>query len=271
MLNEFSLTGKSAVGTGGGSGLGKQICLALARAGADVAIAGRRTGPINEVADEIIKSGRKAMAVSTDVTDSRQVNSLMAKALAEFGKIDILVNNAGIAKGVDPAGNDVLAPAVKPLWELSDDEWAYSIDTNLTGTFYGCRAVARHMIERKSGKVINLSSMGALRAVKGNFGYCTAKGGVISFTRTLAITWASNNVQVNCIAPGFLPVVEMTPEMRARTERFFPMGRFGDPREIGPLAVYLASSASDYVTGQYFPVDGAAGVTYAPTGFLPGS
>jgi NAD(P)-dependent dehydrogenase (short-subunit alcohol dehydrogenase family) len=269
MLNEFSLAGRSAVVTGGGTGLGKQICLALARAGADVAVAGRRTGPIEDVVAEIEKSGGRAIAVSTDVMDSRQVDRLMQKAMAEFGKIDILVNNAGIARGVDPSGNDVLAPAIKPLWEFTDEEWAYSINTNLTGTFYCCRAVSRHMIERKSGKVINLSSMGALRAVRGIFGYCTAKGGVISLTRTLAITWAADNVQVNCIAPGFLPTVDMTPEMRARTERFFPMGRFGDPREIGPLAVYLASSASDYVTGQLFPLDGAAGVTYGPTGYLP--
>lgn len=270
-MNELSLEGKSAVVTGGGSGLGKEICLALARAGADVAIAGRRPGPISEVADEIVKAGRKSVAIPTDVTDSAQVNNLMAKAIAELGKIDILVNNAGIARGVDPAGNDVLAPVTKPIWEMSDEDWAYSINTNLTGTFYCCRAVAKHMLERKSGKIINLTSMGAIRAVKGTFGYCTAKGGVISFTRTLAITWAADNIQVNCIAPGFLPVVEMAPEMRERTERFFPMGRFGNPREIGPVAVFLASRASDYITGQYFPVDGAAGATYGPTGFLPGT
>jgi NAD(P)-dependent dehydrogenase (short-subunit alcohol dehydrogenase family) len=269
-VNDFDLKGKSAVVTGGGTGLGRQICLALARAGADIVIAGRRTGPIHEVAAEVEKVGRRAIAVSTDVMDSRQVNNLMERSLGEFGKIDILVNNAGIARGVDPSGNDVLAPAIKPLWELSDDEWAYSINTNLTGTFYCCRAVSRHMIERKSGKVINLTSMAAFRAVKGNFGYGTAKGGVLSLTRVLAVTWAADNVQVNCIAPGFLPTVEMAPEMRERTQRFFPMGRFGDPREIGPLAVYLASSASDYVTGQCFPADGAAGVTYAPTGYLPG-
>jgi NAD(P)-dependent dehydrogenase (short-subunit alcohol dehydrogenase family) len=270
IVKEFGLEGKSAVVTGGGSGLGKEICLALARAGADVAIAARRPGPINEVAAEIKDYGRKAAAVPTDVTDSKQVNKLIERAITEFGKVDILVNNAGIAKGVDPSGNDILAPPIRPLWELSDDDWAYSINTNLTGTFYCCRAVAKHMLERKSGKVINISSMGAIRVVKGNFGYCTAKAGVIAFTRTLATTWASDNIQVNCIAPGFLPVVEMTPEMRERTERFFPMGRFGAPREIGPLAVYLASRASDYVTGQCFPIDGATGATYAPTGYIPG-
>jgi NAD(P)-dependent dehydrogenase (short-subunit alcohol dehydrogenase family) len=268
-VKEFSLEGKSAVVTGGGSGLGKAMCLALARAGADVAIAARRPGPINEVAAEIRDYGRKALAVPTDVIDSKQVNSLIETAITEFGKVDILVNNAGIAKGVDPSGHDVLGPPAKAIWELTDEDWAYSINTNLTGAFYCCRAVAKHMLERKSGKVINVSSMGAIRAVKGNFGYNTAKGGVISFTRTLAITWAVDNIQVNCITPGYLPVIDTEPEVRERIERFFPMGRYGDPREIGPLAVYLASSASDYVTGQCFNIDGVAGVSYAPTGYIP--
>src|SRR3972149_1952645 len=162
-MDEFSLARKSAVVTGGGSGLGKEMCLALARAGADVAIAGRRTGPIEEVASEIQKMGRKAVAISTDVMDSRQVNALIEKSIAALGKVDILVNNAGIARGVDPSGNDVLAPVTRPLWEFTDDEWAYSINTNLTGTFYCCRAVSKHMLERKSGKIINLTSMAALR------------------------------------------------------------------------------------------------------------
>ncbi len=270
-MKEFSLEGKSAVVTGGGSGLGKEICLALARAGADVAIAARRPGPINEVAAEIKDYGRKSLALPTDVIDSKQVNHLIETAITEFGKVDILVNNAGIAKGVDPSGHDVLGPPSKAIWELSDEDWAYSINTNLTGTFHCCRAVARHMLERKSGKVINISSMGAIRVVKGNFGYCTAKAGVIAFTRTLAITWAGDNIQVNCIAPGYLPVVDTAPEVREQIERFFPMGRYGDPREIGPLAVYFSSSASDYVTGQCFTIDGAAGVSYAPTGYIPGT
>lgn len=270
-MKEFSLEGKSAVVTGGGSGLGKEICLGLARAGADVAIAGRRPGPINEVAAEIKQYGRRALAVSTDILDSKQVNKLMETAIAEFGKIDILVNNAGIAKGVEPSGNEVMAPITTQLWDLSDEDWAYSMNTNLTGAFYCCRAAGKHMVERKSGKVINLASMAALRAVKAHFTYTTAKAGVMALTRVLAVTWASENVQVNCIAPGFLPVVEMPPDMKGRVERFFPMGRFGDPREIGPLAVFLASSASDYITGQVFPLDGAAGVCYAPTGFIPGA
>jgi NAD(P)-dependent dehydrogenase (short-subunit alcohol dehydrogenase family) len=234
-----------------------------------VIIAGRRPGPINETADAIRKMGRKAAAIPSDVIDSRQVNHLMEESIARFGKIDILINNAGIAKGVDPSGNDPLTVKLKPIWELTDEEWAYSINTNVTGTFYCCRAIAKHMVERKSGKIITLSSAGALRAVKGNFGYCTAKGGVLAFTRTLAITLAGDNVQVNCIIPGFIPTEDMAPDMREKAAKFFPMQRFADPCEVGPLAVYLASSASDYITGQFFPIDGATSDGYAPAGFIP--
>jgi NAD(P)-dependent dehydrogenase (short-subunit alcohol dehydrogenase family) len=269
VLNEFSLEGKSAVVTGGGSGLGKAIALALARAGADVAIAGRRPGPLNEAAEEIRKYGRKAAAVSADITDSSQVNNLMEKTIATFGKIDILVNNAGIARGVDPEGNEPLTKSMPPIWELKDEEWTYSINTNLTGAFYCCRAVSRHMTERKSGKVINISSMAALRSPKGNYAYSVAKAGVITLTRSLAVTWGSFNVQVNCIIPGFIPVAEMPPEVRARSEKFFPMQRFATPSEVGPTAVFLASRAADYITGQYFPIDGATAVNYAPAGFIP--
>ena len=269
MLQQFSLEGKSAVVTGGGSGLGKAIALALGRAGADVAIAGRRPGLIGEAAEEVRRSGRRAVAIPTDITDSRQVNSLIEKAIAEFGKIDILVNNAGIAKGVDPEGFDPLTKAMPPIWDVTDEEFAYSVNTNLSGAFYCCRAVSRHMTDRKSGKVINISSMAALRSPKGNYAYSVAKAGVITLTRVLAVTWGSYNIQVNCIIPGFIPVLEVPPEVRARSEKFFPMQRFAVPAEVGPTAVFLASPAADYITGQYFPIDGATAVNYAPAGFVP--
>ena len=267
-MDEFSLEGKNAIVTGGGTGLGKVMCLAFARAGANVVIAGRRPGPINEVSAEVMKLGRKAVAISTDITDSKQVNNLIQKSLQEFGRIDILVNNAGIAKGVDADITQALIKKPKPIWEMTDEEWAYSINTNLTGTFYCCRAIAKFMQEQKSGKVINLSSTGGMMAAKGDFGYRTAKAGIIMLTKNLAITWASDNIQVNCIAPGFLPTEEL-PENLQENKKFFPMGRFGDPHEIGPLAVYLASKESNYITGQCFIVNGAAHSGYAPTGYIP--
>jgi len=125
------------------------------------------------------------------------------------------------------------------------------------------------MVSQKSGKVINMASMGGLRAARGGFGYCTAKAGVIMFTKTLAITLASDNIQANCIAPTFFPVVDIPAEIRERSEPFYPMGRFGEPPEVGPLAVLLASDASGYITGECFVIDGASGVGYAPTGYSP--
>lgn len=265
----FSLEGKVAIVTGGGTGLGRVICLTLARAGSAVVIAARRPEPINETAVGVQKLGQEAMAVPTDVTDSGQVDKLMEKTLTQFGKIDILVNNAGIARGVDPSSDEVLKPDPKPIWELSDDAWHASIETNLTGTFYCCRAVAKHMINQKSGKVINMASVGGLRAARGAFGYCAAKAALIMFTKTLAITWANDNIQVNCMAPIFIPIEEVPAEVRQRSEPFFPMGRFGEPQEVGPLAVFLASGASDYITGECFVIDGAASIGYAPTGYAP--
>lgn len=269
VLQKLTVTGKIAVVTGGGTGLGKVMCLSLAELGASLVIAGRRTGPIEEVAAEAEKCGVRAIPVAADITDSRQVRDLIEKTVAEFGRIDILINNAGIAKGVDPAPDEALKLEPKPIWEWTDEEWRYSIDTNLTGAFYGCREAARFMVKQKSGKIINMTSVGGLRGMRGSFGYCSAKGGILQLTKSLAVTLAADNVQVNCIAPGFLATIALPADVEAKSKRFFPFGRFGRPREIGPLCIYLASAASDYVTGECFVIDGAASAGYAPTGYAP--
>jgi NAD(P)-dependent dehydrogenase (short-subunit alcohol dehydrogenase family) len=269
ILDKFSLDGKVAIVTGGGTGLGKVICHALARAGASIVVAARRPEPIHETAAEIRKLGQRAIAVPTDVTDSQQVGGLIEKAIVQFNHVDILVNNAGIARGIEPSSWDVTPIKPGPIWELSDDKWHHAIDINLTGAFYCCRAIAKHMIEQKSGKVINMASVGGLRAAKGWFTYCSAKAGVIMLTKTLAVTWARENIQVNCIAPGFLKIVDIAASHEGRNPDFIPMGRFGEGKEIGPLAVYLASEASDYVTGECFVIDGGSSVGYAPTGYAP--
>jgi NAD(P)-dependent dehydrogenase (short-subunit alcohol dehydrogenase family) len=265
----FNLDGKVAIVTGGGTGLGKAICNALASAGANVVVSARRQGPINETAAQVRKWGRKAVAISADVTNAKQVDAMVKKTMAEFGRLDILVNNAGIAKGVDPSPEDAVNVKPKEIWELKDDEWQYSINTNLTGTFYCCRAVAKPMMRQGGGKVINLASVGGLRAVRGAIAYSAAKAGVIMLTKTLAITWAKHNIQANCIAPGFFRVKDVSPQHHERIKKFFPSGRCGEPHEIGPLAVYLASKASNYVTGECFVIDGAASVGFAPTGYAP--
>ncbi len=262
VLESLSLEGKVAIVTGGGTGLGKAMCHAMARAGADIVVAARRVEPIEGTASEVRAMGRRAIAIPTDVTNSRQVNAMVEKAISEFGKVDILINNAG--------GGDQR----KPIWDITDEEWRRGIDTNLTGTFYCCRAVSRHMVERKSGRVINIASGYGLRGDRDVFMYAAAKAGVILLTKSLALTWARDGIRVNCIVPGFFATAPMDiPEVRQYIEsrgRFIPVGRVGEPREMGPLAVYLASDAADYVTGQIFIADGgglAGG--YATTGYAP--
>ena len=166
MLEKLSLDGKSIVITGGGTGLGREMSLAMARAGADLAIASRRLGPIDEVADRVRELGRKAIAVSTDVTDSSQVDSLIERSLAEFGKIDVLINNAGIVRG----------QGAIPLWDITDEDWRVGMDTNITGSLYCSRAVSRHMVDRGGGKIINVSSGFGLRGGRDNFMYHLREG-----------------------------------------------------------------------------------------------
>ena len=257
---QLPLAGKVAIVTGGGKGLGKAMALALAEAGADVAVGARTQSDIDAVAVSIRSLGRRAIAVPTDVTQSAQIDNLVQRTIAELGQVDVLINNAG---GGAPG---------KPIWEITDEEWLYGLNLNLSSTFWGARAVLQHMTERKSGKIINLSSGWGYRGNRFAFMYCSTKAGIINLTRTLAITYAEDNIQVNCIAPGSFPHLERLPEERrealvARGSRQ-PMGRFGEDEEIGQAAVFLASAASDYLTGQTVLVDGGAiPAAYAPTGF----
>ncbi len=261
MLENLSLDGKTIVITGGGTGLGTEMTLAMARAGADLIIASRRQGPIDDVADQVKALGRKSMAVSTDVTDSAQVNALFEKALAEFGKVDVLFNNAGIVRGQGSI----------PIWEITDEQWRLGIDTNLTGAFYCSRAIAKHMVDRGQGKIINTSSGFGFRGGRDNYMYACGKGGIIQLTRALATSLGRYGITSNCMAPGYIPTTG-TAESRDTLPRgeFIPIGRVGSPPEMGPIAVFLASTASDYMNGETIVVDGgglAGG--YAPTGYAP--
>ncbi len=261
MLEKLSLDWKTIVITGGGTGLGREMTLAMAKAGADIAIAGRRAGPIEEVRDLVRGMGRRSLAVSTDVTDSEQVARLFRQALAEFGKVDVLVNNAGIVRGQGSID----------IWDITDEQWRVGIDTNLTGAFYCSRAIAKHMADRGQGKIINVSSGFGFRGGRSNYMYACGKGGVAQLTRTLATSLGRYGVTSTCIVPGYIPT-QGTAESRETLPRgeFIPIGRVGRPQEIGPIAVFLASSASDYMNGEMFVVDGgglAGG--YAPTGYAP--
>lgn len=258
-----SLEGKVAIVTGGGTGIGKGIALALAREGASIAVAARRAGPIEQTAKEVSDLGGRGLAIPTDVTDSQQVNRLVERTIAEMGRIDILVNNAGLVRG----------ERLKPIWDITDEEWRLGIDTNLSGTFFGCRAVGKHFVAQRSGKVINVASIIGLKGMGNNFMYCCAKGGVVQLTRSLALTWVQNNIQVNCIAPGTIDVSTWQPEQRGTPgdrPEFIPVGRLGIPTDLGSMALFLASDASDYVTGAVFTVDGGSlAGGRAPTGYAP--
>lgn len=260
VLEKWNLDGEVAIVTGGGTGLGKAISLALAGAGADIVLAARRPGPLEEVAAQVKSLGRRALAIPTDVTDSKQVESMVARAVSEFGGIDILVNNAGAM---------VKGEGSKPVWEITDQEWHQGIDVNLTGAFYCCRAVAKHMIERRRGRIINISSAAGLRGMRYQPMYCSSKAGVIGLTMTLALSWAEWGVRVNCLAPAWLATWYSPEEYESRA-RLMILGRVGLPGEVGPLAVYLASDASQYVTGQVFSIDGGVSAGgAAPVGYAP--
>jgi len=260
MLENLSLDGKTIVITGGGTGLGKEMTLAMARAGADLVIAARRVGPIEEVAALVMGLGRRALAIPTDVTDSAQVARLFDRTLVEFGKVDVLINNAGLVGG-----------GGKPIWEITDETWKNGIDGNLTSAFYCARAISKHMVDRGQGKIVNMASGYGLRGGKDTYIYSSAKGAVINFTRSLATSLGRYGVTSNCIAPGFVPTSGTEESnMNLPQSPFIPIGRAGRPTELGPIAVFLASGASDYMNGELLVIDGgglAGG--YAPTGYAP--
>ena len=237
-----------AIVTGASRGLGRAMALALAEAGADVALAARSAPDLEETAHGVESLGRRAIAVVTDVADYAQVDRLVARAAETLGRLDVLVNNSGIAR-------------VTPVAEMPPDEFRRTIEVNLIGVFNGCRAAASRLIEQQSGKVINLASVLGGAGLPGYSAYSASKGGVIAFTRGLAVEWARHNVQVNAIAPGWF-VTDMNaaafdePRVRERLLRDVPARRTGRLEEIGPLVVYLASRASDYMTGQTVFLDG---------------
>lgn len=264
VLDKLRLDGKVAVVTGAGTGLGKGMALALADAGADIVAAARRPGPIEATARQVVALGRRALAIPTDITDSAQVNSMVERAIAELGKIDILINNAG---GGGPSRG-------RPLWEISDTEWRQGVDADLSGTFYCCRAVARHMVERRSGTIINVASGSGMRGQPNSFMYNAAKAGTIVLTKSLAVSLVEDNVRVHCIIPGYFvnndPQSEEEWQRLRDRGRFVPVGRIGYPSEMGPLAVFLASEAASYMTGEIVCMDGGGLVDgIAPIQLVP--
>ena len=248
VLSSFSLTGRVAIVTGAGRGIGKAIALGLADAGADVVVAARTASDIEATAGEITAKGRKALAVPTDVRQSDQVDNLVDKAVAQFGTIDILVNNAG-------------GYFVASTTELSEGGWDAIIRENLKSVFLCSKAAAKVMMGQKKGNITNVASVVGFRAYCSNAAYGAAKAGIINFTKTLAVDLAPYNIRVNAIAPGFiatpgsLQLLEVDKGLKAMVDRI-PLGRLGQPEEVAQGIVYLASDAASYVTGQTLIVDG---------------
>jgi 2-deoxy-D-gluconate 3-dehydrogenase len=244
----FRLDGRVAIVTGASRGLGRSIALALAEAGADVAVAARSEKDLQDTAAAVEGQGRRALVLPTDVTVYAQVETLVERTAATLGRLDIVVNNSGIA-------------TVRPLAEMAPEDFRRSLEVNLVGAFNGCRAAAGRLIAQKSGKVVNLASMLGASGLSGYTAYSASKGGVIALTKALAVEWARHNIQVNAMAPGWF-VTDMNsqafddPRIRERLLRDVPARRTGKLEEIGPLVVYLASSASDYMTGQTVFLDG---------------
>lgn len=261
ILDNFKLDGKVAIITGAGRGLGRAMAIRFADCGADIVAASRTVAQLEQTAAEVHKRGRKCLVVPTDVTRSDQVNAMAAAAFKEFGQVDVLINNAGIDEN----------SLGKPIEEITDDEWHRGIDTNLSSQFYAARAVLPPMVARKRGKIINVASGYGLRGGKHNYMYACSKGAILQLTRSLALTYAEHNIQTNCIVPGIFPHNEAM--MRFfKGGKFIPIGRPGQDEDLGPLAVFLASDASNHINGELLVIDGgglAGGIT--PTGVAPGN
>jgi NAD(P)-dependent dehydrogenase (short-subunit alcohol dehydrogenase family) len=265
VLREFSLEGKSAIVTGAGRGIGKSIALTLAEAGADVAAVARSTREIDDTAHQVHLLGRKSLAVPADVTRAGDLERMVEKIVQEFGKIDILVNNAGIVliKPVlpDPAQRVIGAEAATDLTTpMGEEEWRRVIDVNLTALFLVTRAVGAHMMQRKRGKIINITSGYADKVAPHRGPYAASKAAVAMLTKTLALEWARYNINVNAIGPGLIRTDQsegffQDEALLQAAIKSLPLRRVGEARDIGLLAVYLASEASNNMTGQNIYLD----------------
>ncbi len=248
MADRFSLAGRVALVTGAGRGIGRAIAVALGAAGAAVACAARSRDQVDAAAGEIVAAGGRARGFRLDVTRPAEIVAGVEEVAATLGPVDVLVNNAGIT-------------LEKKTTEVTDEDWDAVLATNLTAMFRCARAVAPGMIRLERGKIINVGSMYGIIGVPRYAAYCASKAAVDGLTRSLAAEWARHGIQVNCLAPGYvntdIPREAMSDEKtRALFLSKVPARRIGEPEEVGALAVYLASPASDFMTGQTVYLDG---------------
>jgi len=245
----FDLTDRVAIVTGGGVGLGRQMAEGLAEMGAHVVLCARKKERCEQAAEELKALGVKTLALGCDVRNPAEIQQVVSASVSQFGRIDILINNAGASWGA-------------LVEEMPLEAWNKVIETNLTGTFLFAQAVGKIMIPQRRGKIINIASVAGLHGAPPEFqatGYHASKGGVITLTKDLACKWAIHNIHVNAIAPGWFPtnmsglVIERNKEMLRKR---IPLGRFGNEQDLKGAAVFLASAASDFVSGHILVVDG---------------
>ena len=247
--SSFSLTGRVALVTGGSRGIGRAIVLAMADAGADVAVVGRSLASLQAVTEEVEQLGRRALAVTGDVSQRQDVDNLVGTVLGAFGSIDILVNNAGIS------------PVFKRIEHVAEEEWDRILDVNLKGCFLCSQAVGRVMIGQKRGTIVNVASIGGKVALPRMVAYCASKAGIIEVTKVCAAEWATHNIRVNAVAPAYVETdmvegLRQNPHLYSELIRNTPMGRLARPEEIAQVVVFIASDAASYLTGETISVDG---------------
>lgn len=248
----FDLTGKVAIVTGGGRGLGQQIAEGFAEAGANVVVCSRKLEACEKVSEGLKRLGVESFALKCDVTDPKDIKNVVERTVERFGRIDILVNNSGASWGA-------------PVEDMPLEAWKKVMDVNVTGTFLMSQAVGRVMLEQKYGKIINIASVAGLKGSNPQYmnaiGYNSSKGAVITFTKDLAVKWGPSGIYVNAIAPGFFPTKMSKGLLEQGGEGILqgtPLRKFGSDHDLKGVALFLAAPASNFVTGDIVVVDGGA-------------
>ncbi len=254
MAMALDLSGTVALVTGASRGLGRAMALALAAAGADLALAARSAADLQRTAEAAAERGVRAEVFPVDMRKPEDIHALVNGAVAAFGRIDVLVNNAGISG------------AEKPCLDFGPDDWDETLAVNLRGPALCAQAAGRVMATRRQGRIINIASLGAVRPLASLAPYCASKAGLVQLTRVMALELARHNVQVNALCPGYFatPMNERffaTPQGQEIIRRSIPMRRLGEPDELGPMVVFLASDASRFMTGSIIAVDGGQALT----------